>query len=151
MSSATVIQIIYFVISPIKSPKIWHLAGPNRHSPARNILSIQPIINSSSPWLWIQPDYLEEDFHSRNSENSMCFLEVLTLWVMGVDWLHQLFGKQVPVVSVLIFVTQKPNDNFYRHLLQILSCTSSWCNQPPPSLELNFDSIADRVNESLLN
>ena len=28
------------------------------------------------------------------------------------DGLHKLFGEQTPAVSVLIFVTQKPNDNF---------------------------------------
>ena len=31
----------------------------------------------------------------------------------GGSWLHQLYVKQAPGVSVLIFVTtQKPNDNF---------------------------------------
>ena len=35
----------------------------------------------------------------------------------GGGWLLQLFGKQAPAVSVLIFVTQKPNDNFSLALL----------------------------------
>ena len=35
----------------------------------------------------------------------------------GGGCLHQLFGKQAPAVSVLIFVTQKPNDNFSLALL----------------------------------
>ena len=30
----------------------------------------------------------------------------------GGGWLHQLFGKWAPAVWALIFVTQKPNDNF---------------------------------------
>ena len=46
-------------------------------------------------------------------------------------WLHQLFGKRAPAVSVLIFETQKPNDNFsLAFSLKILRCTSSWCNHP---------------------
>ena len=58
----------------------------------------------------------------------------------GGGWLHQ-----APAVSVLIFVTPKPNDNFslaflltfmqkknLDFLTKILSCRSSGHNQPPP-------------------
>ena len=50
---------------------------------------------------------------------------------VGRGWLYQLFRKRAPAVSILIFVTQKLNDNFMQ---KILSCTSSWCNHPSPPI-----------------
>ena len=68
---------------------------------------------------------------------------------VGRGWLHQLFRKRAPAVSILIFVTQKLNDNFMQ---KILSCTSSWCNHPLPPHHLSsiFDSITDRVKKLYL-
>ena len=84
---------------------------------------------------------------------------------MGGWWcglLHKLFEKCAPAVSVLISVTQKPNDNFslafflifmqkncFYFLIKILYCRSSWCNQPLPTTQAQL--IIPSLNVSCRN